>query len=81
MATYASSSRYAINSSGRAAEAIRKRNSGQYRLYTVRQGDTLERIALRSFGDTSRYWELADLNPQVRFPLTLSVGDVIRVPI
>jgi nucleoid-associated protein YgaU len=50
-------------------------------LYTVKQGDTLENIAARILGTTERYWELADLNPQVKFPLDLNTGDTIRIPL
>jgi nucleoid-associated protein YgaU len=53
----------------------------KYTLYTVRQGDTLERISARLFGTTERYWEIADLNPQIKFPIDLESGDVIRVPV
>lgn len=80
MALYSSDSRYSVSTAGTTAQRSTPA-SYSYRLYTVRQGDTLESIAARLLGSTSRYWELADLNPQVKFPLDLSAGDVIRIPV
>lgn len=48
--------------------------------YVVSPGDTFENIAARLYGDSSQYWRIADLNPQVKFPLDLKVGTVIRIP-
>lgn len=79
MAFYDASSRYSVDDTGKVANPRTSRSS-KYTLYTVKAGDTLERIALRSLGSTRRAWEIADLNPQVKFPIQLSVGDVIRVP-
>jgi len=80
MALYTSVSRYKLDASGQTASRSAKQST-RYTLYTVREGDTLERIAARKFGTTERYWELADLNPQIKFPLDLEVGDVIRLPL
>lgn len=80
MALYSSSSRYSISENGQ--NAVRSVPRGaRYTLYTVKQGDTLENIAARILGTTERYWELADLNPQVKFPLDLNTGDTIRIPL
>lgn len=79
MAFYDASSRYSVDANGEYA-LPRTSTASKYTLYTVKAGDTLERIALRSLGSTRRAWEIADLNPQVKFPIQLSVGDVIRVP-
>lgn len=48
--------------------------------YTVRPGDTFENLAAKLYGDSAQYWRLADLNPQIKFPLDLKAGDVIRIP-
>jgi nucleoid-associated protein YgaU len=80
MALYSSSSRYSRST----GEQIAKRSvpsPSRYTLYTVREGDTLESIAARILGSTERYWELADLNPQVKFPLDLSTGTTLRIPV
>lgn len=48
--------------------------------YVIAPGDTFENIAARLYGDSSQYWRIADLNPQVKFPLDLKVGTTIRIP-
>jgi len=80
MANYDASSRYKLDTSGQLAfrTDVTTRN---YVLYTVRQGDTLEMLAARYFGNMKRYWEIADLNPQIQFPLDISLGDVLRIPV
>lgn len=78
-ARYDATSRYELTDSGQ--EANKKRTaSRQYTLYTVRQNETLESIAFRHLGDSRRYWEIADMNPQVLFPLDIDTGTVIRLP-
>ena len=79
MAIYSSLSRYEVDDSGVLAfrGAIERPN---YTLYRCKSGDTLEIIAARLLGSTERYWEIADINPQIKFPLDLSAGTVIRIP-
>ena len=81
-ATYDSTSRYSLDDGG--TSASRKRpplSSGvSFSLYTVKEGDTIENIAARYLGRHSRYWEISDLNPQVKFPTDLEAGAVIRLP-
>lgn len=79
MQNYDVTSRYKKDESGISASR-KSLTTGRYYLYTVRDGDTLERIAKKALGSTLRYWEIADMNPQIKYPLDLSVGDVIRVP-
>lgn len=82
MFNYDTSSRYELTDDRK--EAVRKTKqwavTGSYSLYTVKQGDTMENIAARQLGDPRRYWEIADVNPQVQFPWDISPGDAIRVP-
>ena len=79
MAIYSSSARYSLTESGQ--EAFRAPvNTSNYRMYTVVAGDTLESISARLFGTTERYWEIADLNPQIKFPLDLTPGTALRIP-
>jgi len=80
VAIYSAISRYKLDASGQSATRT-PTGVARYTLYTVRQGDTLERISARLFGTTERYWEIADLNPQIKFPIDLRSGDVIRVPV
>lgn len=79
MPLYSSSSRYSLDASGQRSSRGSVRATG-YTLYTVREGDTLESISARVLGTTERFWEIADINPQVKFPLDLSAGDVLRIP-
>lgn len=48
--------------------------------YRTAPGDTFENIAARVYGDSSQYWRIADINPQIKFPLDLTPGTVIRIP-
>lgn len=81
MASYDASSRYKLDTSGQLAFRTTNVTNRNYVLYTVRQGDTMEGLAARYYGSTKRYWEIADLNPQIQFPLDISLGDVIRIPV
>ena len=61
--------------------ALRKPTfSGKYSIYTVREGDTLDLIAARLYGDPALYWRIADMNPHVGFPDAIHFGDVLRLP-
>jgi nucleoid-associated protein YgaU len=80
MSTYSTTSRYRLSESGFTAER-RPAESVKYIAYTVREGDNIERIATRTLGDPMRYWEIADINPQVAFPFSLKPGTVIRLPV
>lgn len=81
-ATYDSTSRYALDAGG--VSASRKSApitaNASYTLYMVKEGDTLENIAARYLGRHTRYWEIADLNPQIKFPTDISAGTTIRLP-
>jgi nucleoid-associated protein YgaU len=79
MAIYNAISRYKLDAGGQTATRT-PTGTAKYTLYTVREGDTLERVSANLFGTTERYWEIADINPQLKFPMGLSVGDVIRIP-
>lgn len=80
MAFYDASSRYVIDRSNAYATRVPLK-AGSYRLYTIKSGDTLENLALSIFGDTKRAWEIADINPQIKFPLDLRVGAGLRLPL
>lgn len=61
--------------------AVKKQSfSVNVQTYVVSPGDTFENIAARLYGDSSQYWRIADINPQIKFPLDLEVGTVIRIP-
>ncbi len=78
-ARYDTLSRYTLDVNGQTATRVSIRLPS-YTLYVCRQGDTIESIATRYLGNPLRYWEIADINPQVKFPLDLTVGKVLRLP-
>jgi nucleoid-associated protein YgaU len=48
--------------------------------YTTKAGDTFEKIAYKRYGDGNKWYVLADMNPQVFFPLNLEPGTLIYLP-
>jgi len=61
--------------------AVRKPVDDVYvQKYTVSSGETLESISAKIYGDPTQFWRIADINPQVRFPVDLAPGTVIRIP-
>ncbi len=79
MALYDALSRYRNDVTGQSASRLDPPVRG-YTTYVVRQGDTLENLATKYLGSPKRYWELADMNPQVKFPLDITVGMLLRLP-
>jgi len=79
VAFYDAISRYTMDEDNIHAsrESLTNRN---YIVYVVKDGDTLEDLARRRLGTQKRFWEIADLNPNVKFPLDIKVGDVLRLP-
>jgi nucleoid-associated protein YgaU len=77
---YGSNARYSL--SGNKQEAYRKKTDKNvvYTTYVAKQGDSFDLLAHRLLRDFSRYWEIADLNPHVKFPNKLEVGQIIRIP-
>lgn len=53
----------------------------QYKNYTVKAGDRLDLIALREYQDPSKWWMIADMNPDIMWPHDLIDGSVIRIPL
>lgn len=61
--------------------AVRKPVNNLYvQKYTVKSGDTVENIAAKVYGDPTQFWRIADINPQIKFPMDLVPGTVIRIP-
>lgn len=50
------------------------------RPYVTQAGDTLESIAYREYSDGNKWYVLADVNPQIFWPLDLQSGVRIMVP-
>lgn len=47
--------------------------------HTVKQGETIHRLALHYYGDAKLWWFIADYNPLIDFN-ALSVGDQLLIP-
>lgn len=61
--------------------AVRKSTgSVNYTTFTTISDETFELIALRVFRDATQYWQIADLNPHVKFPDHIPLGTIIRIP-
>lgn len=77
-------SRYEVNNSVGADGKIiaTRKDSDPVRVsrYVVVAGDTIENMAFRLFGDPSQWWRIADVNPQIAFPLDLVPGMEVRIP-
>lgn len=77
-------SRYAVSSEVGADGKIiaTRKDSDAVRVsrYLVTAGDTIENMAFKLFGDASQWWRIADVNPQIAFPLDLAPGMEIRIP-
>jgi hypothetical protein len=72
-------SRYQLDASGQTASPKPKVTVNYY-LYRLVQGDTMLNLAARTLGSDRRWWEIADINPQIKYPEDLVVGSVIRMP-
>ena len=79
MATYSATSRYTLIQGGMLAERV-DQESVAYTQYVSHEGDTFERLAAKLFNDGKRFWEIADINPQVQYPDTIPTGTVLRLP-
>jgi nucleoid-associated protein YgaU len=80
VASYRNSSRYGLTSGGILATRKQKQVVNYYQ-YISKDNDSFESIASKTFGDGLRYWEIADVNPQVKWPDRIPVGTVLRIPL
>lgn len=80
MAIYKTSSRYSLSEDGRHAERKDQATVG-FAVYTSKDGDTFDLLASKFLGDSTRYWEIADINPQLQWPDRIPTGSTIRIPI
>jgi nucleoid-associated protein YgaU len=79
MAIYQNSSRYRLTSGASMASRVPEVPRTYYS-HTARDGDTFQLLAAKLFNDSSRYWEIADINPQVQWPDVIPTGTVLRIP-
>lgn len=76
------SSRYTTTTAedGKVISIRKALNATRYTVYTVRDGDTMDLLSTRLFGDPTQWWRIADMNPHISFPDLIQVGDVLRLP-
>lgn len=55
-----------------------KESSCQY--YTVVQGDTIDGIAYKKYGNAQLGWAIMDANPLYQSEIEVKAGDVIKIP-
>lgn len=48
--------------------------------YTVIEGDTIDGIAYRKYGDAQLYWAIMDANPTYMSEMEIKPGDVLVIP-
>ncbi len=74
---------YQSDSSGALILAIRQKtpfNMDSCTYYTVVEGDTIDGIAHRQYGNAQLYWAIMDANPSYLSELEIQPGDVIAIP-
>ena len=49
--------------------------------YHIKDGETLQYIAWKTMRNSGAWWQLAEANPQVWYPLDLPLGTRVRVPL
>ena len=49
-------------------------------VYMVKTTDTMWGLAATVLQDPGLWWKVADVNPEVRYPLDLETGNIIRIP-
>ena len=54
---------------------------GESTSYYVKESENYQFLGYKILDDPRRWWELAELNPQVFYPLDLQAGDRLRVPL
>ena len=48
--------------------------------YTVLQGDTIDGIAYKKYGNAQLWWAIMDANPKYQSEIELKAGDVLIIP-
>lgn len=49
-------------------------------MYTVIEGDTIDGIAYKVYGNAQLWWAILDANPQYLTELDINAGDIILIP-
>jgi LysM domain-containing protein len=45
------------------------------------EGDTLSSLAFSNYGDPTKWWKIADANPEVMDWTTIAPGSLLRIPV
>lgn len=48
--------------------------------YYAKEDEHMPLLGYKFMGDSTRWWEIAEVNPNIWYPLDLLPGDYIRVP-
>lgn len=48
--------------------------------YTFKEGDTLDGLAYKYYGDASLWWSILDANPVYTSEIEIEYGDVLAIP-
>lgn len=63
--------------------SIRERNYfniGNATFYTAVQGDTIDGIAYKQYGNAQLWWAIMDANPKYQSEIEIKPGDVLTIP-
>lgn len=48
--------------------------------YMFKETDNIQLLAYKAVQDPTKWWSLADANPQVRHPFDFRMGDILHLP-
>lgn len=51
-----------------------------FSLYVWQSGDRPDSVAAAQLGDSTLWWEIWDINPEIIYPLNIPPNSVIRIP-
>lgn len=55
-------------------------NDEECRYYTVVQGDTIDGIAYKQYGNAQLGWAIMDANPALQSEMDIEAGDILKIP-
>lgn len=55
-------------------------NNANYRLYIWQAGDRPDLVAAELLGNSTLWWAIFDMNPEIIYPLNVPPGTVVRIP-
>lgn len=54
---------------------------GRFNLYVWQETDRPDIVAYNQLGNPSLWWAIFDINPEIIYPLNITPGTVVRIPI